>query len=160
MLMFATRHVAVPALMRAGVAMQWVGRRTLIAAKRLGRWHARADAAANALTVTESMTERELFDIGLVRPDVRPLAWIASEAVPQPPFGAGAPLTSRERRALVTCALWLQVGLIGASMAFAGIVQWIDGDFSLPAALAAVLGGSVFARVSWRCARTALDVVA
>ncbi len=106
------------------------------------------------------MTERELFDIGLVRPDVRPLAWIASEPVPQPPFGDGAPRSSRERRALVTCALWLHAGLLGASMAFAGIAQWIDGDFSLPAALAAVLAGSLFARVSWRCARTALDVVA
>jgi hypothetical protein len=59
--------------------------------------------------------------------------------------------------ALVVCALWLHIGLIGATAGAAGLVALIGGDAApLPALAAAMLGGWI-AFLAWRRGRRVLE---
>lgn len=63
----------------------------------------------------------------------------------------------RAWRALVVCALWLHIGLIGATAGAAGLVVLVGGDAApLPALAVAMLGGSI-AFLAWRRGRRVLE---
>jgi len=60
-------------------------------------------------------------------------------------------------RALILCALWLHIGLIGATAVPAGLVVLAGGDTTaLPALGVAMLGGSI-AFLAWRRGRRVLE---
>ena len=60
-------------------------------------------------------------------------------------------------RALVVCALWLHLGLIGATGVAAGLLVLIGGDAApLPALAVAMVGGSI-AFLAWRRGRRVLE---
>ena len=59
--------------------------------------------------------------------------------------------------ALVSSSLWLYIGLIGASVLAAGLVQWFYGEPRLPWSPIVALFGAVVAVASWRRAFTVLE---
>jgi hypothetical protein len=60
-------------------------------------------------------------------------------------------------RALIVCALWLHIGLIGATAVAAALVVLVGGDAApLPPLGVAILGGSI-AFLAWRRGRRVLE---
>lgn len=59
--------------------------------------------------------------------------------------------------ALLTCAIYLRVGFVGASMVAIGLLSLIGGDGKPLTALVVALTGGALAALGWHCARRALD---
>lgn len=67
------------ALLRVATVMEAGARHLRAAAKSLDAWLEKRRVAAAALHDLGTMSERELFDIGLTRVDVHRVAWGASD---------------------------------------------------------------------------------
>ncbi len=103
----------------------------------------------------DQASEYELFDVGLVRSDVRREASHAAHGQ-DPGRSLDAASRGKDGRALVLCGLWLHIGLIGAAAFAVGLLQLLDGATMGPLAL--ILGGGVLAAAGWRRARSILEL--
>ena len=79
MFMYETQYRSAAALLRVAAVMHAGARHVRAAAKWLDGWLEKRRVAATALHDLGTMTERELFDIGLTRVDVHRVAWGASD---------------------------------------------------------------------------------
>jgi len=58
----------------------------------------------------------------------------------------------------VASGFWLQSGLIGASLVAGGVLQLVGGETKPMSALALAVAGGVMAVLSWRRARSVLEI--
>ena len=91
-------------------------------------------------------------------PALQRLPPAAAAAHAAPVRASSAPDAPKEALcALVVCALWLHVGLVGATAVAAGLLVLVGGDAApLPALGVAMLGGSI-AFLAWRRGRRVLE---
>ena len=79
MFMYETQYRSAAALLTVAAVMHAGARHVRAAAKWLDAWLEKRRVAAAALHDLGTMSERELFDIGLTRVDVHRVAWGASD---------------------------------------------------------------------------------
>jgi uncharacterized protein YjiS (DUF1127 family) len=76
-----SRHSLVAALFRTAALLRAAARRACTAARRLAAWLEQRRIANAAFHDFQSMSERDLIDIGLTRVDVHRVAWDAPDRI-------------------------------------------------------------------------------
>jgi len=79
MLIHQTRHISAAALIGAATLMRSAARHMRSSGVRLEAWLEKRRIAAAALREFETMSERDLLDIGLTPVDLNRVAWGASD---------------------------------------------------------------------------------
>ena len=65
----------------------------------------------------------------------------------------------RVQRALVACGFWLRVGFVGASAAAVGVIQLVEGEWSVLRSLVCAGAGVALTFLSWHRAHATLNGV-
>jgi uncharacterized protein YjiS (DUF1127 family) len=158
MFMEAIRSGSAAVALRVSAALRGGVLSVSSAAARAGAWlHARR-AERWAARDFATMSERELFDIGVTPADVERVIWGASGGgtADTPRSGEAQRGNGDDRRTLIECAMWLHVGYIGTAILVVALLRFMSGETPWAGALAFSVIGWLLAIGGWRRARRLL----